>query len=87
MDRNPQRHCSVPGIPFVREWVERYFGDLCEVHDDEYLAGKCRVCRDIKFTALAVVRCLPFIAALVLLPLVFLAFQINTVIERGREWI
>ena len=73
------RYCSIPGIPYVRDWVEKNFGDICQGHDEAYAEDKCRVCRDIKFIGLAAGRCLPFVLALVLLPLIFIGFQINTI--------
>jgi hypothetical protein len=49
MDKNPQRHCTMPNIPFFRDWFERQYGNLCEMHDEEYVYGKCRLCADWRF--------------------------------------
>lgn len=86
MDRNPDRHCSIPGIPYLRDWVESMFGDICEEHDIAYADGKCRICRDIKFIGRAAGRCLPFIGMFLFLPILFVLFQINTLINIGGVW-
>lgn len=35
-DKNPRHHCTLPTIFHVREWFERKFGDICELHDYAY---------------------------------------------------
>ncbi len=49
MDNNPRRYCTVPSILGFREWFEKQYGDLCEVHDREYVDKGCLICADIKF--------------------------------------
>lgn len=79
-----KRYCSVPRIPYVRPWIEERFGDICRDHDEAYGAGKCRVCRDIKFFGVALGRCLFevffYSVSLILLPVVFIGFQINSLV-------
>lgn len=43
-DKNPRHHCTLPTIFHVREWFERKFGDICELHDYGYVMrlGKWR---------------------------------------------
>lgn len=31
-----KRFCTMPNIPFLRDWFEGKFGDLCEAHDMVY---------------------------------------------------
>ena len=33
-----KRYCTMPKIPWFRDWFEGKFGDLCEAHDAEYVA-------------------------------------------------
>ena len=47
--RNMTRHCTMPNIPFFRDWFEENFGDLCEQHDAEYAFGDCKLCSDYTF--------------------------------------
>ena len=35
-DKNPRHHCTLPTIFHIREWFERKFGDICELHDYAY---------------------------------------------------
>lgn len=30
------RYCTMPKIPWFRDWFESKFGDLCEKHDTQY---------------------------------------------------
>lgn len=32
----PKRYCTMPKIPWFRDWFEAKFGDLCEKHDLQY---------------------------------------------------
>lgn len=83
MDNNTElRSCSIPGIPYVREWVERWFGDLCAEHDEAYADNRCRVCVDIRFFGRALGRCLPYTVVLIALPFVFIGFQINNIYKK-----
>ena len=38
-DKNPQRHITIPNIPYVRDRLEQVLGDIAEQHDNAYLAG------------------------------------------------
>lgn len=31
-----KRYCTMPNIPYFRDWFEKNFGDLCEKHDKAY---------------------------------------------------
>lgn len=31
------RYCTIPKIFGFREWFENHFGDLCEIHDIQYI--------------------------------------------------
>ena len=31
-----KRYCTMPKIPYFRDWYENKFGDLCAIHDVEY---------------------------------------------------
>ena len=47
------RYCTIPKIPWFRDWFEDRFGDLCKIHDEEYSAAKTRHEKyesDFKFT-------------------------------------
>jgi len=62
-----RRFCTLPKLPFGgREWFESKFGDLCEVHDQDYKKGYqyggCKLCRDWRFTFIIARRGHPFIA-------------------------
>lgn len=35
----PRRYCTMPKIPWFRNWFESKFGDLCEAHDKAYGIG------------------------------------------------
>ena len=35
-DKNPRHHCTLPSVFHIREWFERKFGDVCEMHDHLY---------------------------------------------------
>lgn len=35
-DKNPRHHCTLPTVFHIREWFERKFGDVCEIHDYMY---------------------------------------------------
>ena len=35
-DKNPRHHCTLPTVLHIREWFERKFGDICELHDYAY---------------------------------------------------
>lgn len=89
MDNDPQRHCTVPKVPILREWVEAQFGDLCKDHDLNYTNGECRICSDISFIKHAAFRCvlfglmsagqaILFTGMFLFLPILFIIFQVNT---------
>jgi hypothetical protein len=47
-DTDQQRHCTLPAIPWLRDWFEKKFGDLCQEHDHRYITRKCKFCSDWK---------------------------------------
>lgn len=44
-----KRYCTMPKVPWFRDWFEEKFGDLCKTHDEDYYKGKCKLCSDIAF--------------------------------------
>lgn len=42
------RYCTMPNIPFFRDWYEKKFSSLCKQHDDDYETKKCKLCSDTK---------------------------------------
>jgi len=43
------RYCTLPNIPFFRDWFEGKFGELCKRHDLGYFTGDCKLCHDKEF--------------------------------------
>ena len=39
----------MPNIPWFRDWFEETFGHLCELHDEGYDKGTCKICYDLIF--------------------------------------
>lgn len=40
--------CTMPKIPWFRDWYNREFKDLCEAHDDAYRNKRPRKSADIQ---------------------------------------
>lgn len=78
--------CTFPDIPFIQPWIERNYGPICQRHDEAYAAGKPRITRDIRFFGEALghslLQATMFGTAAILMPLVFIAFQVNTLLKK-----
>lgn len=49
-----KRYCTLPAIPWFRNWFEKKFHYECATHDSAYTHGKCKLCADYDFsTAIA----------------------------------
>lgn len=68
----------MPNIPVFRDWFEKRFGDLCELHDWDYQHTKCKLCADSRFVHAIKERGYPYLAILVWfavqLPWVWMAY-------------
>ena len=75
---NLMGQCTMPKIPFFRDWFEERFGDLCERHDAEYAFGDCKLCADWRFVLEIGKRgywpLVPFVFLAVNLPWVWLEY-------------
>lgn len=38
--------CTMPDIPWFKDWFNERFGDLCEAHDEAYAQRLCKICSD-----------------------------------------
>lgn len=54
--------CSMPKIPYFRDWYEKSFKDLCLKHDHAYRDQEPRLQADLDFTAGIVTRGYPLLA-------------------------
>ena len=43
-----ERRCTMPNIPWFRDWFESKFHNECKLHDKEYKIGKCKLCSDYR---------------------------------------
>lgn len=92
MDTNPRRFCTVPKILGFRDWFERSYGDLCEVHDAAYDEGKELLKADLKFIGGMIsqdwqknkVRLLFSVPAA---PIIFVLFTGFKIYKWGKKWI
>jgi hypothetical protein len=56
--------CTLPKIPWFRDWFNRKFGDLCELHDFNYQSRYPRKKADIELCASIMLRGYPVLAFL-----------------------
>lgn len=47
--KQKSRYCTMPKIPFFRDWYENKFGDLCYLHDLDYYNGMDKIEADYIF--------------------------------------
>lgn len=57
-------NCTMPKIPYFRDWFESKFSDLCNMHDLGYVYLDCKLCCDFRLAAGIAERGYPFIGLL-----------------------
>lgn len=71
---NKSRYCTMPKIPWFRDWFEGKFGNLCKEHDENYAIGYrqggCKLCHDFKFCAGIAEKGYGFLSVFVMLVLI-----------------
>jgi hypothetical protein len=75
-----KRYCTMPAIPWFRDWFEGKFGDLCEAHDD---VKRCKLCGDWRFIRGIASRgywyLVPFVYMAINMPWVWFEFEVRKV--------
>ncbi len=62
-----KRYCTMPAIPWFRDWFESKFWFECQVHDAKYANVKCKLCADYNFSAAIAGRGYPLLALIAFL--------------------